>query len=280
MIINSRDRVFKRTSPSPFEVAEALKEQIAGKNRSREEITDSPDYRNNDKGLKISEDTLKDEFPSANIRPLVLDLSSSASVRQAAATVNAYPVSERLHVLVHNAAATAGVYTITDEGIELQLATAHVGPFLFTKLLAPNLLSTHTSTLIPRVVFVSSRAHAQLGEAAIDLAHFRMEPADANTPIGQNQRYGEVKAANVLMAVELSRRAKASSTHIVFILAMGMLSGDGKPQENMFAKWKTLAQGAATTVAAAFDPRLNDKPGAYLVDGTGERFGRAVRRTR
>jgi NAD(P)-dependent dehydrogenase (short-subunit alcohol dehydrogenase family) len=46
--------------------------------------------------LKLSEDAIKKEIPSANIRPLVLDLSSMAAIRAAAAEVNAYP--EPLHV--------------------------------------------------------------------------------------------------------------------------------------------------------------------------------------
>ncbi len=46
--------------------------------------------------LKLAEDTIKNETPSANIRPLILDLSSLASVRKAAAEVNEIP--EPLHV--------------------------------------------------------------------------------------------------------------------------------------------------------------------------------------
>lgn len=46
--------------------------------------------------LKLSEAALKKEVPSANIRRLILDLSSLAQVRKAAAEVNAY--SEPIHV--------------------------------------------------------------------------------------------------------------------------------------------------------------------------------------
>jgi NAD(P)-dependent dehydrogenase (short-subunit alcohol dehydrogenase family) len=46
--------------------------------------------------LKLSEDAIKREVPTANIRPLVLDLSSLAAVRTTAAEINAYP--EVLHV--------------------------------------------------------------------------------------------------------------------------------------------------------------------------------------
>jgi hypothetical protein len=46
--------------------------------------------------LKLAEAALKQEVPSANVRPFIVDLSSFAVVRKAAAEVNAYP--EPLHV--------------------------------------------------------------------------------------------------------------------------------------------------------------------------------------
>jgi hypothetical protein len=46
--------------------------------------------------LKLSEDAIKKDIPTANIRRLTLDLSSLAGVRKAAAEVNAY--SEPIHV--------------------------------------------------------------------------------------------------------------------------------------------------------------------------------------
>jgi hypothetical protein len=48
--------------------------------------------------LRLTEEAIKKDVPGANIRPLVLDLSSLAAVRKAAAEVNAY--SEPLHVRV------------------------------------------------------------------------------------------------------------------------------------------------------------------------------------
>lgn len=49
--------------------------------------------------LKLSEDAIKQDFPSANVRRLTLDLSSLEAVRKAAAEVNAYP--ELIHVRAH-----------------------------------------------------------------------------------------------------------------------------------------------------------------------------------
>ncbi|KAJ7465024.1 hypothetical protein FB451DRAFT_1369964 [Mycena latifolia] len=226
--------------------------------------------------LKLSEEAIKKDVPSANIRPLVLDLSSLAAVRKAAAEVNAYV--ELLHILIHNAAAGMGPFTSTVDGFETQMATAHIGPFLLTKLIAPKLLASGTAAFRPRVVFVSGAAHAFC--PGIDLKTVQHpDPAKYTS----SDAYFQAKCANVLFAIELSKRAQgkihAYSLHpgVIFtnitqkeetkaqLKALGILGPDGLPNTEKL-EWKTMAQGAATTVAAAFDTRIEDKPGAYLYD--------------
>ncbi|KAJ7166320.1 hypothetical protein C8R43DRAFT_985472 [Mycena crocata] len=226
--------------------------------------------------LKLSEEALKKEIPSANIRPLVLDLTSLAAVRKAAAAVNAYP--EPLHVLINNAVAVSAQFTLTDDKFEIQMATGHIGPFLLTKLLAPKLLSSRTATYTPRVVFIGSAVHAWC--PGVDFDQLENPVAEKYTNFNT---YQQVKCANILTAIELSKRAKGKinsySLHpgIIFtnmnkkeaskadMIAAGILNPDGLPNKDKI-EWKTIPQGAATTVAAAFDPRIEDKPGAYLVD--------------
>ncbi|KAJ7131252.1 hypothetical protein C8R44DRAFT_850068 [Mycena epipterygia] len=228
--------------------------------------------------LKLSEEAIKRDVPSANIRRLALDLSSLAAVRTAAAELNAY--SEPLHVLIHNAAAALVAFKLTADGLENQLATAHVGPFLLTKLLTPKLLAARTADYTPRVVFVSSAAHA--AAAGVDLLLRALEHPEAATSQAFDT-YAQAKSANVITAIELSKRSEgkinAYSLHpgviytnanqkeesIPVLQELGVLGQDGLPSSEKY-EWKTMAQGAATTVVAAFDPRLNDKPGAYLVD--------------
>ncbi|KAF7348079.1 Short-chain dehydrogenase/reductase family protein [Mycena sanguinolenta] len=225
--------------------------------------------------LKLSEEAIKKETPGANIRQLNLDLSSLAAVRKAAAEVNAYP--EPLHVLIHNAAAGGGGFKLTVDGFESQIATAHIGPFLLTKLLAPKLLAARTQSYTPRVVVVSSMAHARPPFDLDTVAH--PNPDDYTIP----DAYRQAKAANILFAIELSKRAidklnvyslhpgviytnitKKEESKAAFIAA-GILTPEGLPNiEKLF--WKTLGQGAATTVVAAFDSRLDSKSGAFLVD--------------
>jgi len=227
--------------------------------------------------LKLSEEAIKKEVPSANVRRLTLDLSSLKAVRKAAAEVNAYP--EPIHVLINNAAAIINPkFTLTEDKLENQFATNHVGPFLFTNLIAPKILAAGSASYTPRVVFVSSGAHTY--GKGIDFTD--LENPDPAKYQAFNA-YFQAKSANILAAIELSKQSKgkinAYSLHpgIIFtninqkpesvgeMQAMGFLNADGTPNTKDF-QWKTIAQGAATTVVAAFDTRFNDKPGAYLSD--------------
>ncbi|KAJ6554927.1 hypothetical protein DFH09DRAFT_1365910 [Mycena vulgaris] len=229
--------------------------------------------------LKLAEEGITKDLPSANVRPLILDLSSLAAIRKAAAEVNAYP--EPLQVLIHNAAAPVGVFKLTVDNFESQMATDHIGPFLLTKLLSPKILATRTSDYTPRVVFVSSIGHGFC--SGVNFNTFgKPEPAGYE-PM---QAYNQAKSANVLTAIELSKRSKgqinAYSLHpgaiytnimqteeaVAGLQALGALGPDGLPHEDQKHNFKTIPQGAATTVAAAFDPGLNDKPGSYLNDCT------------
>ncbi|KAJ7756604.1 hypothetical protein B0H16DRAFT_687474 [Mycena metata] len=212
----------------------------------------------------------------ANIRCLTLNLSSLSNVRAAAAEVNAYP--EPLHVLIHNAAKPVSPFELTVDRLESQMATDHIGPFLFTKLLMPKLLAAATSAYVPRVVFLSSSAHA-VGTGV----NFKTFGNSDPTTYQAFEMYFQAKSANILTAIELSKRStgriNAYSVHpgviytnilqkeesLTDLQAYDILGPDGKPNTEKF-EWKTIPQGAASTVAAAFDTRFNGIPGAYISD--------------
>ncbi|KAK6987463.1 short-chain dehydrogenase/reductase family protein [Favolaschia claudopus] len=236
----------------------------------------------NDQRLKESENAIKAQVPTANIRRLVLDLASLSAVRTAADEVNSY--SEPIHVLIHNAAAAISPFKLTVDNLETQMATAHIGPFLFTKLILPKVLASASpspSPYTPRVVFVSSMAIRSGSGSGVNFE--TIAKPDAATYDAMDA-YSQAKCANVMTALELCKRARgrvnAYSLHpgVIFTnmiqkeesrelaQASGLMNADGKPNTTGGVEWKTLAQGAATTVTAAFDPRLNDKPGAFLSD--------------
>ncbi|KAF7365712.1 Short-chain dehydrogenase/reductase family protein [Mycena venus] len=226
--------------------------------------------------LRLSEAAIKLELPTANIRCLDLDLSSLAAVRKAAEEVNAYP--EPIHVLIHNAAATIGPFKLTVDNLESQIATDSIGPFLFTKLILPKIYAAKTATYTPRVVALTSIFHEYA--QGIDFADIRRPNPEKYQPF---QAYNQAKSANVLVMAELSRRAgdaihaysvspgvaltniQLKPESIDIFIASGIITPDGKPNTDNFT-WKTIPQSAATTLVAAFDPRLDDKSGAYLDD--------------
>ncbi|KAJ7660836.1 hypothetical protein DFH06DRAFT_1129879 [Mycena polygramma] len=240
----------------------------------------------NTERLKLTEEAIKKESPDANIRPLVLDLASLAAVRKAAAEVNEYP--EPIHVLIHNAAAGgAKELTPTLDGLEPQIATAHFGPFLFTKLIARKILSASSASFTPRVVFVSSSVHAIGPGLDFDVLVKPDAAKYANFPV-----YAAAKSANILFANELSKRSQgkinAYSLHpgAVFTnlnqkeqnkddlvavgrsayFSVGRRAQCGWDAQHREIRVEDYPQGAATIVAAAFDTRLEDKAGAFLVD--------------
>ncbi|CAK5269543.1 unnamed protein product [Mycena citricolor] len=230
----------------------------------------------NESRLKLAEDAIKNDAPHANIRTLILDLSSLAAVRTAAAQVKAY--EEPIHILINNAAAPVVPFKLTVDGLEYQMATDHFGPFLFTALIAPRLLATKTQNFTPRIVFVSSAGHAEC--RGVDFETLRKP--DSKT-YEMFDAHFKAKSANALTAAELSRRSGGKihsySLHPGSIMtnittkeealeplkAMKVLLPDGQPNTKDI-QWKTIPEGAATSVAAAFDPRLETNPGAYLDD--------------
>ncbi|KAJ2957932.1 hypothetical protein NQZ79_g6391 [Umbelopsis isabellina] len=217
---------------------------------------------------------IKQEVPDANLRPLVLDLASLASVREAAKRVNNY--AEPIDVLINNAGVMAPPYFLTEDGFEGQLATNHLGPFAFTNLIMPRILASTTGS--PRIVNVSSTVH-WLSPIRYD------DPGFQEGKVYDNFiAYGQSKTANILFSKELSRRYKdkgllAFSLHpggiqtnllrhfdIAKVLQEGVKDYKGNSFDLTAIKWKSIQVGTATHLVAAFDPSIADQNGSFLED--------------
>ncbi len=85
--------------------------------------------------------TIRREVPDADLERVVVDLSDLASVRHGAAES---PELGPIDVLVNNAGVMATPRQRTVDGLDLQMATNHFGPFLFTGLLLPQLVARAT----------------------------------------------------------------------------------------------------------------------------------------
>ncbi|PVI06930.1 short-chain dehydrogenase/ reductase [Periconia macrospinosa] len=212
------------------------------------------------------------------VRTLVLDLGSQRQVEEAAKEVLGYS-EERIDVLVNSAGIMGGPYRKTEEGIELQFGTNHIGHFLFTNLIMPKILASKT----PRIVNVSSDGH-RFSPVRFDDYNFQ----DGKV-YNQWKAYGATKSANILFTNALAQKL-ATKGLITFSLHPGVIFGtslagaeftpedwaDLKAQDKAMGhplgepdadfETKTVDAGTATHVAAAFDPRLDAFNGAYLED--------------
>ena len=146
--------------------------------------------RNLEKGESIRQQILQ-EYPEADIRLKVLDLSSFASVKTFAAELKKDGV--RLDALFNNAGTMNRHYSETADGIERTWQVNFLSPCLLTRLLLPMMApDAHI------VSMVSLSAHYARLDAAFPLSdkkHF--------TQLGT---YAQSKLALLLYTLELSRR--------------------------------------------------------------------------
>jgi len=129
-----------------------------------------------------------------------LDLSSLTDVRRAAKeTAEKF---DGFDALINNAGIMQTPQTRTEDGHELQLATNHLGHFLWTNLLMDKVNKDHG-----RVVNISSIAH-KLGKMDFDDLMFDNRRYDSSVA------YGQSKLANIHFTQELSRRLAGQSSKI------------------------------------------------------------------
>jgi NAD(P)-dependent dehydrogenase (short-subunit alcohol dehydrogenase family) len=154
--------------------------------------------RNPDK-LAETDAAIRAEVPDAALERLVIDLADQSSVRAAAADAAAYG---SIDLLVNNAGIMATPYRRTVDGFESQLATNHLGPFLLTGLLLPQLADE------ARVVTVSSQMHRVAHKPP--LGDLRAKPR----PYLRWIAYAQTKLANLLFTFELDRRLRESGSTV------------------------------------------------------------------
>ncbi|HEY1538871.1 MAG TPA: SDR family NAD(P)-dependent oxidoreductase [Solirubrobacteraceae bacterium] len=191
----------------------------------------------------------------------LLDLADLSSVT---AFVAAW--SGPLHLLINN----AGIMALPDlhliaAGWEAQFATNHLGHFALTVGLHDALAAAGGA----RIVSLSSRGHLR-SPVVFDDLHFAARPYDPWLA------YGQSKTANVLLAVEASRRwqgdgVTANAVHPGAIAAtnlsrhMAPAALEALRASGAFT-YKSVEQGAATSVLLATSPQLEGIGGRYFED--------------
>lgn len=237
--------------------------------------------RDEDSTAAVAE-RIRGTVPAAELSSVALDLADLSSIRTAVERIGAQPID----LLINNAGVMYTPFARTADGFEPQFGTNHLGHFLLTTSLLPSLLSAaDRSGSASRVVTVSSDAHRA---HAVDLA----DPNFRERPYDKFVAYGQSKAANVLMTVELERRHADNGIHAFAVhpgvcatgLSRHMSRDDFAEMKRMSARKpgllanpKSIPAAAATLVWAASADELDAAGGAYLADcAVGTASGHAV----
>jgi NAD(P)-dependent dehydrogenase (short-subunit alcohol dehydrogenase family) len=226
--------------------------------------------RNLEKGLRAAAGIPVRAGACGGLALVALDLASLDSVRACADALLAD--GRPFDAVIANAGVMRTPFGHTADGFETQLGTNHLGHFVLVNRIA---------TLIApggRLVCLASSGHRY---ADIDLE----DPNFVRTAYDPSIAYGRSKTANILFAVEFDRRHKgrgvrASAVHpggirtelgrhmeadeLDRIVAQinARAAADGQPP----FQWKTIAQGAATSVWAAFVAAAEEVGGRYCED--------------
>ncbi|XP_049377750.1 short-chain dehydrogenase TIC 32, chloroplastic-like [Solanum stenotomum] len=225
--------------------------------------------RNVKSGEEVKESILKD-IPRAKLDVMELDLGSMESVRKFASEYNStgYP----LNILINNAGVMAPPFMLSQDNIELQFATNHLGHFLLTNLLLQNLKNTaQASNKEGRIVNISSLGHRFTYREGIRFD--KINDKDSYTAI---LAYGQSKLANILHANELARHFKEEGAEITAnSLHPGSITTNLLRHQSLvegLVNWigkyfiKNIPQGAATTCYVALHPQVKGITGEYFSD--------------
>lgn len=192
-----------------------------------------------------------------------LDLSDLSSVAAFAAAW-----SGPLDILVNNAGVMAiQELTLSANGHEMQFATNHLGHFALALALHDSLAAAGSA----RIVSVSSGGHLR-SPVVFDDIDYAFRDYD---PFGA---YGQSKTANVLFAVEATRRWSADGIVANALMPGGIATPLQRHLPAHYAEqaldafraagadFKSVQQGAATSVLLAASPLLEGIGGRYFED--------------
>lgn len=199
-----------------------------------------------------------------DIELVELDLASLASCRKAADALVAK--GDKFDLLIANAGVMACPQGKTADGFETQFGTNHLGHFTFINRLVPLLNSPG------RIVTLTSAGH-RFSDVNLE------DPNFETTPYGEWAAYGRSKTANALYAVGLDKRLKSRGVRAAAVHPGGIMTElgrhltpdlikqmtGGRDISEAF-KFKTIPQGAATTVWAGVRANADEVGARYCED--------------
>jgi NAD(P)-dependent dehydrogenase (short-subunit alcohol dehydrogenase family) len=212
--------------------------------------------RNIEAGHRVAA-TIKERTGSSDIVVEPLELDNVDSVQ---AFVNRW--RGPLNILVNNAGVMAEPLRRTDQGWEHQFATNYLGHFGLTV----GLQDALSQGAPARIVALTSSGHF-FSPVVLDDLNFDRRAYDPWLA------YGQSKTAIVLFAVEATRRWVADGITANAVMPGGIKTNlqqyQSGPEWDAIADnydWKTVEEGAATSVFVATSPLLDGIGGRYFED--------------
>jgi len=217
--------------------------------------------RNAEKGRAALEE-IRRESGSSQVDLLIADMSSQASVRALADQIQQkYP---RLDVLVNNAGRGAPPGTLSADGIEMTLATNHLGAALLTLLLLDLLKASAPSRIINVSSSEAQHARLEMNDLQFERRKYRGVAA-----------YGQSKLLMNAFTFELARRLAGTGVTANCLhpgaVATNIWSANHLPLivKLILAVVKpfmlTSKQGAAVSLYLATAPEVAQVSGEYFV---------------
>jgi NAD(P)-dependent dehydrogenase (short-subunit alcohol dehydrogenase family) len=217
--------------------------------------------RNAEKGKAALEDVRRDSGNS-QVDLLIADMSSQASVRELAKEI--HEKYARLDVLINNAGGGAGAGQLSADGIELTLATNHLGAALLTFLVLDLLKAGAPS----RIVNVSSEAHG--GAKQLEISRVQIvEPGF----MGGLAMYGRSKLLMNAFTFALAQRLEGTGVTCNClhpgVVATNIFNGSRGAFRVIVALMRPFMlnskRGAECTLYAATSPEIAQVSGKYFV---------------
>jgi NAD(P)-dependent dehydrogenase (short-subunit alcohol dehydrogenase family) len=239
------------------------------KHKAKVYMASRSESRARDAIAKLKEELSKEGHQTTQVEFLELDLMNLKKSRDAADEF--LKRESRLDILILNAGVMATPYSLTEDGIENQIATNHFGHFTFTTRLLPLIVDTSKKHGQARIVSLSSMAHwsnLSMSWRQPDFASLE----SMNRPFMSTwMRYGQSKVANILFAKELDRRLKDENifvnavhpgfVHSELLRGISQFSSIVGAVSHLASSMAALTppEGAYTSLYTACSPEIQEK---------------------
>jgi NAD(P)-dependent dehydrogenase (short-subunit alcohol dehydrogenase family) len=207
---------------------------------------------------------------AGSFEPIELDLANLKSVRACAEAL--LEKGQQFDIVIANAGVMATPFGHTFDGFETQFGTNHLGHFVLVNRIA-SLIRTGG-----RLINLSSAGHRY---SNVDLE----DPNFERTPYDPYVAYGRSKTANILFTVAFDKRHRDRGVRSAAVHPGGIQTELGRYQDPSRIEktielinqqraargegpywWKTVSQGAATSVWAALVASADEIGGQYCED--------------